>query len=209
MKNLFRIDSTFVQKMSLVFDLMLINILWLICCIPILTIGASTTAMHAAVYTLADDTTGYVRKFFRVFRDSFVQSTLSMLLFAALATILCVDILGMQLLPESLCGILQALFWLGAFFLMLCSAHLPILLFRYENTLTNMWRNSVKIGWSALPITCLMAALDLLPWLLLWFCSNIFWFLGFLWMTLYFSASAYVNIRLFRRFIQPRIEPGN
>ncbi len=93
MKNLFRIDSPFVQKMSLVFDLMLINILWLICCIPILTIGASTTAMHAAVYTLADDTTGYVRKFFRVFRDSFVQSTLSMLLFAALATILCVDIL--------------------------------------------------------------------------------------------------------------------
>ena len=30
MKNLFRIDSPFVQKMSLVFDLMLINILWLI-----------------------------------------------------------------------------------------------------------------------------------------------------------------------------------
>lgn len=208
MKNLFGIDSPFVQKMSLVFDLMLINILWLLCCIPVLTIGASTTAMYAAVHTLAEDSTGYVQKFFRAFGRNFVQSTLSELLLAALAAVLCVDILGMRLLPETLHSILQAIFWLGTFLLTICSAYLPILLFRYKNTLTNMWRNSIKIGWSTLPIACLMAVLDLLPWLLLWFRSDIFWFFGFLWMTLYFSAAAYVNIRLFRRFIQPMLEPG-
>lgn len=207
MKNLFRIDSPFVQKMSLVFDLVIINILWLICCIPIITIGASTTAMYAAVYTLAEDTTGYVRKFFRTFGEAFLPSTLSELLLAVLLGILAVDILGMQLLPEGFRSILLVVFWLGAFLLTICSAYLPILLSRYNNTLLHMWRNSIQIGWSALPVTCLMAALDLLPWLLLWFFTSTFWALGFFWMMLYFSAAAYVNIRLFRRFIRPKLEP--
>lgn len=208
MKKLFSIDSPFVQKMSLVFDLMFINVLWLVCCIPIITIGASTTAMYAAVHVLAEDTTGYVRKFFHTFRTSFVQSTLAGLVIALCLLVLAVDLLGLKFLPAQTHALLQVFFWLGAVLLGMSTAHLPILLFRYENSLGNMLRNSVRIGWSALPVTAAMAALDLLPWVILWFWTDVFWYLGFLWMLLYFAFAAYLNVRLFRRFLQPYLEPS-
>lgn len=208
MKKLFRIDSPFVQKMSLVFDLMLINVLWLVCCIPIVTIGASTTAMYAAVHVLAEDSTGYVRKFFHTFRSCFVQSTFAGLVVALGVLVLGVDLLGLKILPAKTHTLLVVFFWLGAVMLSMSAAHLPILLFRYENTLRNMLRNSIRIGWSALPVTAAMAALDLIPWLILWFRTDLFWWLGFLWMLLYFSFSAYLNVRLFRRFLQPYLEPS-
>ena len=45
--SFFSLDSKFSQIMGRVFDLMMLNIIFLIMCIPIVTIGANFTAMYA------------------------------------------------------------------------------------------------------------------------------------------------------------------
>lgn len=64
----------FLNKMT---DLILLNILYIICCIPIVTIGAATTAMYYVCLISIRQGDGYVAKrFFQSFRREFKQATL-------------------------------------------------------------------------------------------------------------------------------------
>lgn len=63
------------------FDIMILNVLWFVCSIPIVTIGASTTAVYYVTLKLVRDEEGTtVKSFFKSFRDNFKQSTIIWLL---------------------------------------------------------------------------------------------------------------------------------
>lgn len=64
MGNLFNLDSGFSKFMNRVSDLFLLNILWVICSIPIITIGASTTALYSVNLNLLSENEGHITKAF-------------------------------------------------------------------------------------------------------------------------------------------------
>ncbi|MDR1770771.1 MAG: YesL family protein [Hungatella sp.] len=73
-------------------DLIILNILWLVCSIPIFTIGASTTAVYYVTLKLARDDDGYtIRSFFKSFKENFKQSTAIWLILLAVGMILGID----------------------------------------------------------------------------------------------------------------------
>lgn len=73
-------------------DLILLNILWIICSIPVFTIGASTTAVYYVTLKLARDDDGYtIRSFFKSFKENFKQSTTIWLILLAVGLILGID----------------------------------------------------------------------------------------------------------------------
>lgn len=73
-------------------DLILLNILWLVCSIPIFTIGASTTAVYYVTMKLARDDDGYtIRSFFKSFKENFKQSTIIWLILLAVGVVLGFD----------------------------------------------------------------------------------------------------------------------
>ena len=82
---MFRLNSPVMQLMARLFDLILLNLVFLLCCVPVVTIGASCTALHTVCLKYADgDEPPVLGTFFTAFRKNFVQSTLSWLvLFAA------------------------------------------------------------------------------------------------------------------------------
>ena len=74
--QLFSEDSRFYRFMSKLWDLIVLNILWLVTSIPVITVGASTTALYASVYLAAENKEGYlVRRFFTEFKKNFKQAT--------------------------------------------------------------------------------------------------------------------------------------
>ncbi|WP_143319892.1 YesL family protein [Clostridium sp. HBUAS56010] len=74
-------------------DLILLNILWVICSIPIFTIGASTTAVYYVTLKLARDDDGYtIKSFFKSFKENFKQATVIWLLLLVAGAILGVDL---------------------------------------------------------------------------------------------------------------------
>ena len=87
MKDLFNIESPFMQLLTRVGDLIIVNVLYLLCCVPIVTIGAATAALHKVGQAIVYDTdNGIAKTFFRAFRDNFKQATalwLMMVVFAA------------------------------------------------------------------------------------------------------------------------------
>ena len=61
-----------------------LNVLWFLCCLPIVTAGASTTALFYVTLKLAKDEEGAItRSFFRAFRRNFRKATLIWLILLA------------------------------------------------------------------------------------------------------------------------------
>ncbi len=86
-------DNPFWHAMGQIFDLFILNILWLVCCLPVFTIGPSTTAFYYCLINLVRGEEGYVSKdFFRSFRRNFRQAVPLGLIFAAIGAFLAFDI---------------------------------------------------------------------------------------------------------------------
>ncbi len=79
----------FLNKMT---DLFVLNLLFLICSLPIVTIGASLTAMYAVNLRSVRYGDGYIVKtFFANFKKSFKQATIAWLVCLVLAVVLYID----------------------------------------------------------------------------------------------------------------------
>ncbi|KFI48069.1 DUF624 domain-containing protein [Bifidobacterium biavatii] len=77
-------DNPFNAFMSRVGDLALVNIAWAVCCLPVVTIGASTAAMYEVVRGLhEDDDAPVLRRFARAFTRRFGASLALELIAAA------------------------------------------------------------------------------------------------------------------------------
>ena len=76
MRDFFNIESPFMQLLTRVGDLIIVNALYLVCCVPIVTIGAATAALHKVAQAIVYDTdNGIFKTFFRAFRENFKQAT--------------------------------------------------------------------------------------------------------------------------------------
>lgn len=93
LSGLFNYDNPVWRFIGKFWDVMIVSWLWLICSIPIVTIGASTTAMYYVTLKLVRDEDGYtIRSFFRSFKENFKQSTVIWLLFLVVGFLLAGDL---------------------------------------------------------------------------------------------------------------------
>lgn len=76
MREFFSIDGKFFKFGMMLWDVMVITFLWAITSIPVITIGASTTALYYVTTRMLSNREGYVtRDFFRSFKENFFQAT--------------------------------------------------------------------------------------------------------------------------------------
>ena len=193
MRNLFNIDSPVMQKLSLVGTLLLMNIIWLICCIPVVTIGASTTAMYRIMFDLREEKGGRVVDFFRAFRENFKNSTLLWLIYLLGAAVIYVLFCLLSWVNAgNLVQVLLLIPFFLFFFVWLFSLHYCFALSAYfENTLKNTLRNAVLMSMRHLPQTIICAAITLLP--VVFAFISLYWLLmlGYVWLFMYPGLSFY------------------
>lgn len=193
MRNLFNIDSPLMQKLSLFGTLILMNALWLLCCIPIVTIGASTTALYRITFDLRENKGGRLVDFFRTFRDNFRQSSLiwlidllgAIVLFLLYGLIAYVDISDLGRVLALAVFFLLFLVWF--FSLLYCFA----LTAYFENTLKNTLVNAFAMSFRHLRQTIVCAALTLVPLAVAFLSFKWFLILGFVWVFVYPGLAIY------------------
>lgn len=87
--RLFDLDSPLMRFLEKVADLMWLNILTMVCCIPLFTIGASLTALHYMALKIVREEECYItRGFFKSFRENFRQSTVIWLILVVVFAVL-------------------------------------------------------------------------------------------------------------------------
>lgn len=203
MNGFFNLDGPFYKWGTEVADVMILSLLWLVCSLPIFTLGASTTALFYVYGKKARGEDPYIFKsFFKSFKDNFKQGTILTLILGLLwfSVYLYYNILTSG----------NAQTWLqimGIFYIMqviVITLYLFPVLSRFEMTIKNLLITSFIFGNKHLPTTILCGIL----------------FAGFVFVIIspnplsifafgiYALISSYLFQRIFTRYIEERKEEG-
>mgnify|MGYP002962110137 FL=1 len=160
MSKLFRMDSPLMRFLTKIADLMVLNILFCVTSIPLITIGASWTALYSVTLKMVRDEEGSVsRSYFRSFRQNFRQATLLWLGVLVVLALLVLDIRVLNGMSE---GTAPGLFRVGVEILALLGIMVLQYLFpslaRFEASLADTLKNACMMALAHLPKTALMTA---------------------------------------------------
>ena len=204
MGNIFRPDSPLMRFMMLVTNLIILNILWLVCSIPVVTAGASTAAMYAVLLgyiTGKDD--AVLRPFFRAFRDNFRIATPLWILNLLVGGVLAAEIF--YLTADT--GLwLKIIFGVLLFIYSAATSYLYPILARYQTTGRAALFNSFALSLRHLLSSLCVVTLNALPIVLMVGFTQIFWKSILVWTLMGFSLIAYLDLKIllpiFRKYDQ-------
>lgn len=90
--KLFSYDSPLSQTLLKLSWSCYLNLLWLLCSLPVFTMGASTTALYAVTLKIVQEKEGNLTaQFFRAFRENFRQATVLWLILLGIGSLLAGD----------------------------------------------------------------------------------------------------------------------
>lgn len=203
MPNFLLSESALLRWTMRLGELVLLNVCFLICCLPIITIGTAVSALYSVCFRFGTKgETGAVKSFFRAFRQNLKQgiplflATTLFTLAACWLTVLFLRTPGIAhyaFIP-SLVLLLVSLIVTGYTF--------PLLSL-FDNTIRGTLKNALLLGLSYLPRSVLVVAVNVLPVGLLLADTMLFMRLSIFGIFLYFSAAAYVNTFLLRKVFAP------
>ncbi len=80
---MFKFDSPVFDILGKIVDMIILGALWFVMCLPIVTIGAATTAAYYVTFNQFNGKDGYVvRSFFKSFKENFKQATILFIIIA-------------------------------------------------------------------------------------------------------------------------------
>lgn len=201
MSKIFDLDSPFMRILNRVADLMILNFLMIICCIPIFTIGAACTGMHYVLLKTVRGEEGYlVRGFFKSFKQNFRQATIIWLLMLLVIGVYVGDFLIFTYSGVTFPTILMiAILAIAIVFLMVAVYIFPVLS-RFDNTVKNTIKNAFCMAVLNLPKTLLMILLLALPVIILYFSDYAGIFVILFGISVPAYASAYLYGGIFKKF---------
>ena len=162
----FSYESKFSQLLMKLCYACYLNLLWLLCSLPVFTIGASTTALYYASLKVVRGEESYVgRLFFRAFRENFRQATVLWLILLGIGLFLGADGYILYHLRAASAGT-AAIFWTLILALVIAVSVVYVIVLEYvfpllasvSNTNRAMLKNSFLIGTHYLFATILVFA---------------------------------------------------
>ncbi len=201
MGKIFDLDSPVMRALGRVGDLMIMNMLMILCCIPIITAGAAFTGMHYVFLKMVRGEEGYlIRGFFKSFKQNFRQATLIWLIMLLIILIYAVDIIifghsGIAF-PRAL---VVAFFAMGILMLLVAMYVFPLLA-RFDNTIRNTLRNAIIVSFANLPKTLLMAFLYAIPLIVGYFSVYMYLFIFLFGISAPAYGAACLYSKIFKKY---------
>ena len=156
MRSLFDTDGFLMRALTKIADMVWLNILFLICSIPIFTIGASTTALYYVTFKTIKDEEGYIsRDFFHSFKQNFKQSTIVWLVLLVLYAILGLDLTILLRMDSSMADAGIVLVMIPGLLILFVGIYVFPLLSRFENTTKATVKNALLLSIANIPRTLL------------------------------------------------------
>ena len=164
MGRIFNLDSPLMSGLSKVADLIWLNILAFIFCIPIVTIGASITALNYVTLKMVRNEDGYVtRAFFKSFKQNFKQATIIWLIMLLIFAVIIGDLVIFTFSTLTFPVWLRIALGISEILVIFSTMHVFPVLARFENTVKNTFKNSLYMGVLTLPKTILMIVIWAIP----------------------------------------------
>lgn len=205
-QGFFNYDNEIWRFVGRLADIMVLNFLWVICSLPIVTLGISTTALYYCTLKIVkDEDDGNVRMFFRSFKRNWKEGLIIWLILLPIFAILLLDhrffsivFQGKDVLRFLLRGITDALILLWVFVFL----YVWPLLSRFENSWQKTIFHALLMSIRHLPYTLGILLLDLALVVGVYFLLRILPMFVPVFFILGFPLIAWVNSAFFRRIFK-------
>lgn len=187
-ENLFSMNGPYARVMNWLWNLIVLSVLWVLCCIPVVTIGAaSTAAYYTAAKVLRAHEGKVVSEFFHAFKTNFKPATLFTVCYIAVILLLVLDCVYLYDNSEVPLPVLYLFY--GLVLLVFSNGqYLFSCLSRFTDRKFQLFRMAVLSGFRHLLTTILLLLLlaallvgfYLMPWGILVFPGLMFWIKTFL-----------------------------
>ncbi len=166
MRSIFNYENRFFVISGKIVDCVWVSILWLVFSLPVITVGASTTACYYTVHKSLRGDRGYIWScFWSAFKSNFKQTTKIWLVLLAAFGILFLDgqITFGYLKQGSPFGVLYYIFYFLLFFWLVYSIYVFAFSARFENGMKETMKNAgilalLHLPWSVAVLAVLVAA---------------------------------------------------
>lgn len=208
MDNLFSLDNKFFEVLGKITDIVILNLLCIISCLPIITIGASITATYSVTMKMIKDEETYiVKNFIKRFKENFKASTIIWSIMIIIGAVLAFDFHISKLISnESISNVLQLVFTMISIIYIFTLAYVFPMQSKFENIIKNTMINSILISIQNLPYTIIIVVLNLSPLLLISLFSNYWGQIIFFYTVIGFGIITYVNSIFFERIFNKLID---
>ena len=194
-------DGKFVKVLNRIADLVGLNLLAILFCIPIITIGASITAVYGCIFRIQEKREGYLTKdFWKLFKECFRSSTIIYLVGVAVVAMLYLDY--QIFATDSRLDILQVLVVAGGILVAEIFTYAFPMESYFENSLKATVKNALLLGISNIPYTLLMLGINVFPFFLV---ARIPVTFG-IWFLIGISGVAWINSFFLKKIFSKAIE---
>lgn len=206
LNGLFSLEGPLGEALNKLADWMLLSLLWMICSIPLVTIGAANTALYTMTLRMVrNEEGGIIKGFLKAFKDNFLQSTFIHLFLTVLLGILLLNRVAIATMPQQI----QIVFYIVSalcflFWLMETLFVYPIQA-RFSNSFWATIKNACLMAAGSAPYFLLMVAMSSIPFLVLFFYTNMFLKLLFVWIFVAPGLIAWGNSHFLHRCFQKYI----
>ncbi len=197
--KLFNLDSPLMQALGKMADLMWLNVLTLIFCLPVVTAGASLTAMNYMALKIARNEECYItRGFFKSFKENFRQATLIWLILLAGIAVVIGDFYIMRGSDTEFGKILWGVIAAAGIMLVFTLMFVFPVLAKFENTVFRTIKNAFLMSLMQFPKTILMVIMYAVPAVLFFTVVQIMPIC----MMFGFSVPAWASAKLYSKFFK-------
>ena len=163
LRNLLKPDSALMITMTRITDCIFLSLFWLLCCIPVVTVGASFAALYDASYrTFRKNERNSWQRFFGVFRENWKAGIVPSIVFLAAGWGLLkgtIALWNLAVAGTMSWMLFAALAFVAVVLLGMLSILFPILS-RFENSLGALLKNTVFLAMANLPRTAVLGAIN-------------------------------------------------
>ena len=200
MSSFFNMDSPVMRFLSRLCDLIILNLLTIVCCIPVVTAGASITALFSVTLKMVKGEESYIlRGFFKGFKENFKQSTIIWLIIAVLGLFLFVDYRAAAVLPGNMKDIFQVLIGAVVIVYLMVFTYIFPYVARFRNDIKNIFKNSLLIAVLNLPWTLVLIICPLALFFITFLTTTTLVYGSMLWILFGFALVAYLSSIIFSK----------
>ena len=197
--KLFDLDSPLMQGLSKMADLMWLNILTILCCLPIVTVGPALTALNYMALKIVRNEECYITKgYFTSFRRNFIQGTIIWLIFLVIIAVLGCDFYIMSQKGDQVGTVTYILVMASSIFVLFALMFVFPILAKFDNSIFRTIKNALLVSAVQFPKTIAMIVMYVIPVLLFIYIPQI------IPLVLMFGLAipAWLSAKMYNRFFQ-------
>jgi|GEM_PF-43205 len=203
LNGIFNLDSPIMRFLSRVADLMILNLLFLLCSIPLVTIGASWTALTYVTLKMKDEEEGYLWKsFLHSFRINFRQSTIIWLIMLVFGVIFGTELLMLRGAEGNVNAAMRVMVLIAIVLWLFEFVYVFALQARFYNTIRQTFMNALLMALANAPRSVAMVAIFLAILIIPMLNGATIVYVPLYWLILGFAVQALINAR----FLHPALK---